>query len=297
MRYEDERYVRVYTRDTATWKLLTWEGKAVLALLFRKVDRAGLADLGENRVEGLAALLDIPIELAEPGLASILARKVALLIGPEQGTLLIPNFLAAQEAHTSDAQRKRDQRERAAAQQTLTEASRSVTEGHASGQNVTPSHSTSQVVTPCLSVPSLSMKTPSEGNTIAPPAEQPSLALEVQEQEDPGAAAQREMAEAVTHYQRRWVETFKPADGLPPKLSQGDRGQLRQMLKTHGAETWRGFLERYLADQDPKLAADGYALALMTRRLNGYRATAVPRTRNGPLEPMEPVTESYTETM
>lgn len=147
--------MRVYTRDTATWKLLTWEGKALLALLFRKLDRAGLAELGENRIEGLAALVDLPEEIAERGLESILIRKVALLIGDQRTTLLIPNFLSAQEAHTSDAQRKRDQRERAAAQRHLVEASRSVTPGHASGQNVTNGHSASQVVTPILSEPSL----------------------------------------------------------------------------------------------------------------------------------------------
>jgi hypothetical protein len=176
MRWEDERYVRVYTRDTATWKLLSWEGKAVLALLFRKVDRAGLAELGENRSEGLAALLDIPVEIAEAGLASVLARKVAMLVGIEQTTLLIPNFLAAQEAFTNDAQRKRDQRERAAAQRTLVEVSRSVTDGHATGQNVTGGHSASREVTGGHSDPSLAV--PSKESAPAAP---PPLSLESQD--------------------------------------------------------------------------------------------------------------------
>ena len=63
MRWEDERYVRLYTRDTATWKLLPWQAKCLLPLLLRKMDRAGTAEVGEPAGEGIAALTDMPLEL------------------------------------------------------------------------------------------------------------------------------------------------------------------------------------------------------------------------------------------
>lgn len=80
------------------------------------------------------------------------------------------------------------------------------------------------------------------------------------------------MAEAITHYQARWRDVFRPADGKPPVLNKADRGQLVAMLKAHGGEGWRALLERYLADRDPYLLANGHALAHMPRRVNGYRA-------------------------
>jgi hypothetical protein len=92
MRWEDERYVRLYTRDTITWKMLPWEGKALLALLFRKVDRAGLIDVGDYGAEGVAALVDLPTEVVTEGLASLIKAKTVQWA--EGGTvLLLPNFL------------------------------------------------------------------------------------------------------------------------------------------------------------------------------------------------------------
>jgi hypothetical protein len=48
MDYANERYVRLYTRDTTTVKLLGWQGRLVWWSLLRKLDRidAGLADRG-----------------------------------------------------------------------------------------------------------------------------------------------------------------------------------------------------------------------------------------------------------
>jgi hypothetical protein len=74
--FEDERYVRLYTRDTVTWKLLKWQGKCLLPLLLRKVDRAGCADLDGAGIEGVAALAEIPLEVVEPGFQQLLERGV-----------------------------------------------------------------------------------------------------------------------------------------------------------------------------------------------------------------------------
>lgn len=110
MRWEDERWVKVYTRDTGEWLALGWEAQALFLFALRKADRAGILKTGKMRTRGLAGMTGMPLDVVE--------RVVPLLL--EDGCLretdggyVIPNFLAAQEALTSASQRKRDQRERA----------------------------------------------------------------------------------------------------------------------------------------------------------------------------------------
>ena len=47
-RFENERYMRVYARDTATWKLLIWLGAARLGEAGRGGARQGLAWHGRH---------------------------------------------------------------------------------------------------------------------------------------------------------------------------------------------------------------------------------------------------------
>jgi hypothetical protein len=49
MNFEDERFVKIYPRNTTNWKLLGWEGRCVLMMLLREVDRAGCLDLEGGR--------------------------------------------------------------------------------------------------------------------------------------------------------------------------------------------------------------------------------------------------------
>jgi hypothetical protein len=76
MDWHDERYVRLYTRDTVNWKLMGWQARCLMPLLLRKADRAGCVDVGEDGAEGIAALVDIPVEVAEP-------HRVRLLLAVE----------------------------------------------------------------------------------------------------------------------------------------------------------------------------------------------------------------------
>ncbi len=178
LRWEDERYVRLYTRDTIGWKMLPWQARCVLPLLMRVLDRAGLIDLGEYGTEGLAAILDLPEEVVEPGLGALLKRGTLRMSG---SFLLMPNFLEAQEAKASDAQRQRESRGRARDLAKAVEAgvlvpaipdnqSRIVTDGHESGQEVTGGHAESRVVTPSCAVPSRAVpKKTSSAAAVAPP--------------------------------------------------------------------------------------------------------------------------------
>jgi len=167
MRWEDERYVRLYTRDTPEWVALSWEARALFCEILRKVDRAGTIEVGRSGVRGLAGLVRMPLNVVERAMAELLEDGCAA--ATERG-YVIPNFLQAQEARASDGARKRDQRERARAEamsRTVTDApdtvtvrdqrSRCVTESHAESHAVTRGHTESHAVTPSLAVPSLAV--------------------------------------------------------------------------------------------------------------------------------------------
>jgi hypothetical protein len=108
LNYEDESFVKVYKRQTLGSKFLGWDGRAVLRALFLHVDRAGVLDLDDvGPAEAIAALEEIPIEIAAAGMAKLVARGTVIVTG---NVLFIPNFMLAQEAKQSDAQRQRESR-------------------------------------------------------------------------------------------------------------------------------------------------------------------------------------------
>ena len=139
--------MRLYVRDSKTWRLLGWEGQAVLSLLLRRMDRAGLLD-DVHDAEDVAVMIGygFPEEIAEKGLQRLLKRKT--LIDTDMG-LLMPNYIEAQEAAQSDKQRQRECRARR-----RDEAKQSVTKRDTGSQSVKKSHGESQSVTSCHSVPS-----------------------------------------------------------------------------------------------------------------------------------------------
>jgi hypothetical protein len=120
MRWEDERFVKLYTRDTLTMKRLGWQGRAVLCELFRKVDRAGLLDIGDTEpAEALSVLLDMPEEIAGAGLKRLVATDTAVLLQGPSRSVFLPKFLEAQDANQSDKARQAKSREMARAKAEL----------------------------------------------------------------------------------------------------------------------------------------------------------------------------------
>jgi len=160
MRWEDERYVRLYTRDTPEWTLMSWEARSLFSLLLRAVDRAGILSLGRSGLKGVASLLRMPLEVVERAMPELLDDGCVAIV---DAVLVIRNFIEAQEAVQSDAARQRVARERArdktrAAElgilkereeehnpshgvtdesRDVTEPSRAVTRGHAASRDVT----------------------------------------------------------------------------------------------------------------------------------------------------------------
>lgn len=118
MNWSDEKYVKLYVRQTATWRMWPWQARCVFPLLLQVANGAGLLDVGgKDPLTGLSVLIMVPREVVELAVAALL----------EDGTLervttgfLIPKFLEAQEATKTEARKKADQRERERAKARVT---------------------------------------------------------------------------------------------------------------------------------------------------------------------------------
>jgi hypothetical protein len=160
MKWEDERYVKLYVRDTPEFLGMSWQARCLLHELLRKVDRAGTMKVGSYGVRGIAIALRAPVEEIEGPVGELVAQG-RLVWKEAEGQYLIPNFVAAQNTRQSSAARKRRERERAtgllsarwtsanptegeaAAPPDSAEESRAVTRGHHESHAVTGGHTQS----------------------------------------------------------------------------------------------------------------------------------------------------------
>lgn len=106
MDWENERYVRAYTRDTEDWLCLSWEAQALFLMLLRKVDRAGLLTT-KRGPGGVAVQVRMPVDVVTRALPELLTDGC---IRECRSGYVMPNYLAAQEARQSDKQRQRESR-------------------------------------------------------------------------------------------------------------------------------------------------------------------------------------------
>lgn len=124
MDFANESYVRLYTRDTVTWKRFNWQAKCVWPNLLRKFDRAGVLELeGLSAAEAIALATELPLEIVEPAVAKLFELGT---IVSHNGSIVAPKFLEAQECIKSDKQRAREYRDRRRSQ-AMGEPSRNVT--------------------------------------------------------------------------------------------------------------------------------------------------------------------------
>jgi hypothetical protein len=114
MRYEDEPFIKVYTRDTIDFLGLSYEARTLCVYLARYVDRAGILRVGKNGLRGVAVAVRADWDkIAAPLQELIDDGRVRFL--PEKGALLIPNHIEMQSASASDPARQRKSRETARA--------------------------------------------------------------------------------------------------------------------------------------------------------------------------------------
>jgi hypothetical protein len=293
MRWEDERYVRVYVRDTAEWLALGWQAQALLILLLRKADRAGIVHTGKAGVRGLAALVAMPLEVVTPAVEALLSDGC---LRSMEGGYVFPNFLAAQEAKSSDAQRKREQRARdrekalaggsagshagmdaeaamsRAAGHTPGHASRPVVtqDGHAVPDNVTASVTT---VTPSRAVPCLAVPSASQA-----PSAQP-LVLAVQDASQPPAEKPKRppTSSALGEFIDWARETVRPRlpEGAPDvaAMAQHQRVKLGEAVKLHGLAHVKAAFRLFMGWEGA--ATKGYALGLFASGWEGWVRQAI----------------------
>jgi hypothetical protein len=150
----DERFVKLYSRNTPDWLVLSFEAQALIALIMRVLDRAGVLDLGRQGKRGVAIAIGHPHRWAtiEPALDELLAngdpQAPFVLAGNK---LVMRNFLEAQSAKQSDRVRQQESRARrrdiaAAVAAGIVEPSH-VTSRDDESQDVTESHDRSREVT------------------------------------------------------------------------------------------------------------------------------------------------------
>lgn len=110
MDFCDEHYVKLYTRDTPTRLMWPWQAVALHPNLLRKVNKAGVLELGTREpIRALAVTVGLPVEVVEPGLQALLDDGTVELNG---GVLVVPKFFEAQEARKTRALVARDHREK-----------------------------------------------------------------------------------------------------------------------------------------------------------------------------------------
>lgn len=141
MDWENERYVRMYVRDTPDLLAIGWEGRALLWEMMRKCDRAGVLPF-DGDTGMLAELLRMPCDVVTRALDKLMKRKI---VDRGDNALVIPNFMEAQEAKQSDRQRQKESR----ARRRLAAMSHAVTGGHDPSRDIDNRDRVSQIVTDC----------------------------------------------------------------------------------------------------------------------------------------------------
>lgn len=151
MNWTHERWVKLYIRSEPDFLALTWQARGLFRLLLTEVDPAGLMKLGKSGRKSVAVAIRAPWVEIEPYLqeliddgcivvrdAAVTERDAAVTncdIG--HSMLVIPNFVDAQEARSSDRARQAEKRakSKAALGPVLSQTSQGVT---APSQTVTP---------------------------------------------------------------------------------------------------------------------------------------------------------------
>jgi hypothetical protein len=109
--WTNERYVRLYTKDTVGWQLLPWQARTCYYALKRRCDAEGVIDVGTHGIRGLALAALLPVEIAEAGIAALVEDQW-LSWDPIAGHLVIFGHSEAETAVASAASRARLYRER-----------------------------------------------------------------------------------------------------------------------------------------------------------------------------------------
>lgn len=115
MDWANERYVRIYTRDTAFLIAIGHTARGLLWDIMRKADRAGVIQLdGMAPEKVVAAVTGYPIDVVEECLP-LLTNGDGAPVMVTTNAIVVRNYIEANETASTNAQRCRAKRERARA--------------------------------------------------------------------------------------------------------------------------------------------------------------------------------------
>lgn len=280
MRWDDERFVKVYTRDTPDWLALGWEAHALFWELLRKSDRAGLFEVGKSGARGVAAVTGIPTEVVERALPVLIADGC---IESHGAYLLVRNFIEAQSANQSDKARaaKSRQAARDSARRNAVITSQNVTGNEEESRyEVTKRDSNAENVTPRLEDTRLArIEEPEESNSLA---------------RDPGTTTTEHVAREPQAFD--WLEAFKVAHqrahngtfygrGEQDAKAQGKLADLLdEMPATEREMAWTkrdAIFAEYLTDGSVRLSQVGHSFAFFVEAFSALRIPRENRPKSG----------------
>ena len=151
LRWDDEPWIKVYTRDPAEFLALSFDASGLLLHLWRKLDKSGVFAIGDVAREEVAELLALTFRIErtrmEAALAELVRRKfVVLAMNEDQQVLVVPDFEPAQSARASDRVRQQEKRKRDR-DEALSSSRSELSSGHAPSRAVTDGHAPSRAVT------------------------------------------------------------------------------------------------------------------------------------------------------
>ena len=215
MRWEDERYVRFYTRNTPEWLSMSWHARGLMGLLMRSVDRAGVLPLGRLGLKGVAAAVQAPWSEIEAPLRELI-EDGCVRFNESVCAILIPNFLEAQEARQSDRARQAKARE----------ATRSLFDSDVTGRDSSPAQDTRNALSRTELTPSdldVTARDQTFGNVT------PSCA--VLSRTVPNQTEEAEMAPPLRGVAHPGVLSTGVGDMEPPKPRRGKGREGRRMVE------------------------------------------------------------------
>lgn len=117
LRWDDESWVKMYTRDPAEFLALSFDASGLLLHLWRKVDKSGVFAVGEVDRSEVAELLALTFRIdttrMDAALSELIRRKFVVVAERDgQQVVAIPDFEPAQSARATDRVRQQEKRKR-----------------------------------------------------------------------------------------------------------------------------------------------------------------------------------------
>lgn len=164
MNFSEEKWVKLYKRNTVTWRKIGWDARCVFMHLIRVVDSSGVFECTEDIVGDLSTEIEAPLDVTKSGLENLSKYGVVMLLDSK---ILIPRYIEAQQTPKSDKLRQQEARERKRdgllknvtksdeTSRAVTKSDETVTKSDEVSQKVTKRHAVSRGVTTRLDETSL----------------------------------------------------------------------------------------------------------------------------------------------